>query len=242
MAGMEVWWGRSQLTGEDIVLLLTDGSKNTKTGDMLQTWILRADRLPSKAATKGIADEAICGDCIFRGSATETRRCYVNTTFAPNGVWRAWTRGTYGVGVQPEWVGQPLRVGAYGDPAAVPLPVWQKLFTKLVPSRWTGYTHQWRDPRFQPLQDFCMASVNSTAEQHIAEGMGWRTFRVGGPQAEGREILCPASAEAGHRTTCAKCTLCDGQHNDGRASIYIPPHGSRAKNWNLDGNANLMIG
>ena len=61
--------------------------------------------------------------------------------------------------------------------------------------------------------------------------MGWRTFRVSldperDPLRKG-EALCPASAEAGKKLTCAQCLACGGA--DGRrSSIYIPAHGGFA--------------
>jgi hypothetical protein len=60
--------------------------------------------------------------------------------------------------------------------------------------------------------------------------MGWRTFRVreaSEPVAKG-EFICPASAEAGKRTTCIQCQACDGADRAGKASPTIIAHGALA--------------
>ena len=43
-----------------------------------------------------------------------------------------------------------------------------------------------------------------------------------------KEILCPASKEAGYRTTCDSCKLCSGS-NISAKSIAIVAHGGGAK-------------
>jgi hypothetical protein len=52
-----VWQGRSPFTGQPLVAIVTGfhGSDNTKTGDMLQLWILRADKQPSQAYGEPVA-------------------------------------------------------------------------------------------------------------------------------------------------------------------------------------------
>ena len=137
----------------------------------------------------------------------------------------------YIVVVHPERIpailaGLNIRLGAYGDPAAVPFHVWQTLLEHANPA--TGYTHQWRvcDSRFAR---YCMASADSVAEAAEAQALGYRTFRVGSKAesiVQGAEALCPASAEAGKRTTCAACNLCGGDRVKAK-SIFIPVHGSQ---------------
>lgn len=135
-----------------------------------------------------------------------------------------------------EWNGEPvesnvrrvmaehIRLGAYGDPAALPFEVWRVVLETV--SGWTGYTHQWRacDPRFKTM---LMASVDTRRELHEAQGAGWRTFRVRS-QAESLhadEVMCPASDEGEHRATCHTCELCRGQANPAR-SVAIIAHGN----------------
>jgi hypothetical protein len=75
-----------------------------------------------------------------------------------------------------------------------------------------------------------MASVETLTEADAARSMGFRTFRVGTEAPVGREITCPASAEAGHRRTCDTCLACNGSKGpaDSRANITIRPHGPAA--------------
>jgi hypothetical protein len=84
----------------------------------------------------------------------------------------------------------------------------------------TGYTHQWRaSPEYA---DILMASCDSVAEANM---LGFRTFRVApatGLMKEKREILCPASKQAGKKTTCAECRACDGTSSRARCDVVIP--------------------
>jgi hypothetical protein len=73
-----------------------------------------------------------------------------------------------------------------------------------------------------------MASVDTPSEADQAAASGWRYFRVtpfGDANKLQGEISCPASAEAGKRTVCADCKLCDGaRHQDARKNIVIQDH------------------
>ena len=67
--GLILFDGPSMIDGEPIVVIATGfkrSSANPKTGDMLQTWILRRDVAPFAAIHNG-ADASICGDCPLRG-------------------------------------------------------------------------------------------------------------------------------------------------------------------------------
>lgn len=234
---MRIYSGPSQLDGQPIVALatgLTRKSANSKTGPMLQAYILRADEHPVHAVRTG-ADASVCGDCPLRPAlANGGPQCYVNKGFGPAATYRA-----EHVDIDPIELGArarvrklPIRLGAYGDPAAVPAIVWREL---VQDNRWTGYTHQWRSAF--DLRDLCMASVGSEAEAAEAHAAGWRTFRVRRPgdALMPGEIACPASAEAGKRTTCAQCGLCDGKRgaNDRRKSIAIVDHGPTSPTGNV---------
>jgi hypothetical protein len=121
-----------------------------------------------------------------------------------------------------------VRLGAYGDPAAVPSRVWDKILS--VAGGWTGYTHQWRgcDPR---LMRYVMASCETAEDVATARRAGYRTFRVllpGEPLLHG-EFACPASAEAGKRRTCETCGACDGAKQGSNASPAIIVHGWKGK-------------
>ncbi len=238
MNGYELYRGPSLLDGEAVVVLGTGYEKpslNVKTGAMIQTWILRADLPPVEALRLG-ADESICGDCPLRGNLGKERGCYVNVYWAPTMVWRAWFDGKYGdlrndyAAQRKLHAGRSVRLGAYGDPAAIPFENLEPLVSEA--RNYTGYTHQWLtcDPR---LRDLCMASVETLTEMHEAHRRGWRTFRSVGDQTSlvtsgaGREILCPASAEAGHRTTCEACGLCKGAGREANIAIVVHGAGKR---------------
>lgn len=65
--------------------------------------------------------------------------------------------------------------------------------------------------------------------RHLREALGWRTFRTRLQTEPARpdEIVCPASDEAGHRTTCEACNLCTGGARGAARSIVIQAHGQR---------------
>jgi hypothetical protein len=192
---------------------------------MLQLWILPA--ISPIAAVRSGADAAVCGDCPHRGEGDGRQRsCYVWSPGVDN-IWQA--RGK-AVRMEPaafaaQHGGLQLRIGAYGDPVAVPIWVWAPLLQ--TADGWTAYTHQWRTPRAREYRTWCMASVDTPAEQHEAALAGWRTFRV--RQADeplrGDEVSCPASAEGGHRTVCATCELCQGAARVGVRHVAIVAHG-----------------
>lgn len=233
--GAIIYEGASALDGAPIVVIVTGlriRSANEKTGDMLQTWILRSDVSPIEALRTG-ADASICGDCRHRPANDGT--CYVNVGAGVNNVWEAYKAGRYArtpfQDIERLGVGRMVRLGSYGDPAAVPLPYWRRLTLKAA--GWTGYTHQWAREGLDPAyKDFCMASVDSEAEAMTARKKRWRTFRVrsaAAPLMDRYEIACPASKEAGAKTDCAICKACMGQLAKARVNIAIVAHGSRAR-------------
>lgn len=231
--GVIIYRGPSMLNQKPIVVVATGlarGSKNGKTGEMVQVFILADNVKPHEAVFNG-QDAAICGDCPHRyvdGAGT----CYVNPVHGPDGVMRAVVAGSYQQ-VAPEQAadmleGRYVRLGAYGDPAAVPLCVWDALLVKA--SGWTGYTHQWRKAIARGLNRYCMASVETPRQQRHAIRKGWRTFRIREDAADellAGEIKCPASEEAGKRLTCEECGSCSGGAPP-KASVAIIAHGT---NW-----------
>lgn len=233
-----IYRGPSLLDGAPIVVVATGlqrGSDNAKTGAMIQTYILRSDVHPVDAVRSG-ADASICGDCPLRPSlaAPGAARCYVRKDQGPANVFRTALAGKYAeldpatVGALALAAGRRIRIGTYGDPAAVPAEIWSALMSGQ--SARTGYTHQWRTAAH--LRGSVMASVGSADERETARAAGWRTFRVRRPDEPllVGEIACPASAEGGRKTHCADCGLCDGaRENDRRASIAIIDHGPTAK-------------
>lgn len=216
---------------ENVVVIATMDSKNEKTGNMIQTWIMRRDMHPVDAVKTG-ADVDICGNCPHRGTS-----CYVQVGKAPASIWRAYQRGAYQFLPISEYSevfkGRAVRLGAYGDPAFMPFDVLSALSEAATDGR-TGYTHQWRTT--PALREFVMASCDTPAEMFEARANGWRTFRVSTNATPlVGEILCPASEEAGKRTTCIDCQLCDGKFDgaDRRKTIMIPVHGLGASKFNI---------
>lgn len=230
MSGFILWEGASQLDGAPIVVVATrvnDASHNDKTGAQVQTYIMPAGVRFAEARASG-ADASVCGDCGHRpilARETGAPPCYVFR--GPADVWDAYQRGAYPRLTPAEaadaLVGLNVRLGTWGDPAAVPFDVWWQALAGA--GAHTGYTHQWRtcDPRFALL---CMASTDTLAEKAEAEAMGWRTFTVlpvGAPDPAGA-VHCPASAEMGKLTDCDHCQACGGWSAKARAPVVIWAH------------------
>ncbi len=238
--GFVFYRGPSMIDGKPIVAILTglaNKSGNEKTGGGLyQTWILREDINPLAAVNTG-DDVSICGDCKHRGTIVDGRNkgrsCYVRLDTAPNNIWKTYHRGRY-PWVNPTearyMLNRSIRGGSYGDPAAVPYWVWEQLLDEAPMG--TAYTHQWR--KFPELASFCMASVDTSDERAQAKLLGFRTFRVRGENEpiEAYEVICPASNEAGYKTTCDLCRACGGNNAKAKADIVIAVHGSgKAKHF-----------
>lgn len=225
---MILYKGPSCIDGNEIVCLATglNGSKNRKTGPMVQTYILLQDMPPREALQTG-ADVSICGNCPARNTW-----CYAiqgHSGMVLSRIYRHWRSGGYAHVTDPGLVlkDRLLRLGAYGDPAAVPTDVWRSA-TRLCRG-WTGYTHQWRDCD-QDLKEFCMASVDSIDEALEAQALGWRTYRV----TESLDVRLPREVPCPHGPTglqCSQCLACDGTRRSLRGSIVIEAHGSRANKF-----------
>ena len=250
MNGIVLYEGPSLIDGDPIVAIMTGlrGSSNPKTGSMLQTWILRSDMHPVDALSSG-ADYSICGGCPHRpqgkpkrGKRYGSRACYVNP-MSFGSVFKAYQAGKYirTDATRSYTAGRYVRLGSYGDPAAVPFGVWRNLVRGAIGH--TGYTHQWRDCDSR-LRRLCMASVDTESDYQEAKRAGWRCFRVRGSADPilSTESVCPASDEAGKLTTCMRCRLCSGSFED-RANpprdISIVVHGAGARNFQpltIEGN------
>jgi hypothetical protein len=233
--GFVFYDGPSALDGAPIIGIAVLRSANIKTGDMVQTFILRADQSPLAAIDSG-ADASICGDCVHRGADTRARTCYVDVAKSVQSVYAAWTRGAYPLMSPAQGArmlsGRAVRLGAYGDPAAIPARHWRALL-RYAAGR-TGYTHQWRQAHAQQLRGLVMASADSASERDTARAMGWRTFRVRAADEPmgAREFACPASAEAGAKRQCIDCQACDGAaRGPAQASVAIIVHGAMARHF-----------
>ena len=221
---------------ELVAIIATMESENSKTGNMIQVWVLNRGESPVESVKSG-SDRNVCFDCPARGvQGFIDRYCYVNVAQGPNAVWRAYRAGSYSKLARAEYAaifsGRAVRFGAYGDPVLIPLAIVRAIAA--VANGHTGYTHQWRKPEYQAYRAFLMASCDSLGDYATAKRMGWRTFRVrtAGDAVLAREIMCPASDEAGHRTQCIRCKLCSGSTaRDARKDITIVVHGIGARNF-----------
>jgi len=213
-----IYKGPSLLDGKPIVAIATWSNRNTKTGAVVQTYILRSDINPLEASKTG-EDFSICGDCTMRGEVNDDpkrkqakgRRCYVNLGQGVLIVYKSFLRGVYAMantqtGRNTLGRARFVRVGTYGDPAAVPAFVWEQLLAEA--DTFTAYSHQsgWRP-------DIAMQSADNKAQALDHWKAGRRTFRVIADLGEldkANEALCPASKEAGRRVQCTACKLCKG--------------------------------
>jgi len=271
VGGVILWRGKSLINGEPIVAVackIADANKSTnaKTGAMVQTFIL-PDPKPHgiecngnkpakiKAWLEKTGARSICGDCphAWQWSPSEGKykkgSCYVREYQSPAAVLGAVYRESYpvaGVDFPRRWVadiveGLAVRLGSYGDPAAVPAAVWARLVSKA--KNRTGYTHQWdsaydkaRTNAFY-MRSFVMASCDSVADYNAATREGFRAFLVtprGDASPRKNMILCPASSDfeklTNRKTSCDKCGLCSGAMGKGenKKSVFIPAHGATA--------------
>lgn len=233
--GYIAYEGRSRIDGRPIVVIINkidDASANDKTGALVQSFILRADIPPLEAIHTG-ADRSICGDCEHRPLlAKQTGRapCYVAVWQAPRAVYAAYKAGRYERATPAQLrailKGKKLRIGTYGDGAAAPVELWEELTAETAGH--TGYSHQWRAPWFDHARwaPLVMASADTLDDAALANLHGMRAFRVSiGQDKQPAETTCPASKEAGRRTTCENCLLCAGTSKAAR-DIVIQDHAS----------------
>jgi hypothetical protein len=233
-SGVVLYEGPSEIDGSPIVLIATLKSSNVKTGDMVQTWIIRSDMSPLDAHQSG-EDYSVCGNCTHRGTQAlgigdGKRTCYVNLGQAPRNIYHSYKRGNYPNVYVDSYVhivsGRFVRLGAYGDPAAVPLDILEGFISDARGH--TGYTHQWKDCN-QEFRRYLMASVDSLEEQQYAMDLGWRTFRCKAPHepVDQKEIVCPATT---HNINCRDCLLCSGYRPNAR-NIVLDVHGPTANTF-----------
>ncbi len=221
-------------------------SANPKTGPVIQQWILRQDTHPAGegSAIANGADYSVCGNCKLRGTNGKNRVCYVNGA-ALNQIYKSYFAGKYGTidtnnsqdhdFLKRLLKNQIIRLGAYGNPSAVPMVVYEKL--RSLGTLILAYEHLWDQPQFAEFRHFCMASIETPvdwpgpgpgpfARLYLAHSLGWRTFRVKLPHQPllPGEIMCPESQDA--VLNCFVCRLCTGGRGP---NIAIDLHGHRSK-------------
>ena len=217
-----------------IITGLMSGSSNTKTGAMLQTWILVKNVNPIEAVNTG-ADKLVCGDCKHRGTIqpvndtkdkksysvknglktiNKGRKCYVKLFQAPYSIWKAYKNNKYpNININKlshMLTFKQVRVGSYGDPAMIPSEVWDKLISRSLGN--TGYTHQWKRCDTKN-STFNMASVDTLEEKRQANKLGYRTFRtrLASEPIEPDEVVC-------------LCKMCSGNNSQVKKNITIIIH------------------
>jgi len=237
-----IWEGPSKLERSTPIVVIVNGltrpSKNEKTKKVLQTTIMRADMSPFVAAAEGL-DRGVCGDCKRRATDPSEFKCYArNRGLAA--IWKTYAAGKYPF-MDPRDVAEivarkqmVVRLGTFGDPAAVPKWVWETIVAGAAGI--LGYTHQWRKRHGQVLAGMAMASVDTPEERAAAKALGMRPFRVrraSDPVEEG-EFVCPASHEGGSKTSCSLCKLCGGQSVHAKDPVIIehePAGMKRTRDW-----------
>lgn len=219
--GVVLYEGPSELNGDPIVCVATGlgrPSTNRATGPMVQVWIMPADCSPLEAIRNG-KDFAVCGDCNLR--PCRKGGCYVSVlVHGPQRVWRRWKRGGYRKGSVQSVEGKRIRLGAWGDPRALPLSLVKALCG--AARKHTGYTHLWSWRGSYRYRGLLMASVESESQARAAKKRSWRTFRV---RPEGGELLAGEKAclkETG--VQCIDCCLCNGTEG-ARCDLSVPVHG-----------------
>ena len=222
--GLILYEGPSLIDGKPIVAIALASLANRKTGPAVQTYIMRSDIHPVDASKQRL-DISVCGDCFHRGDTHKTRSCYVTLGHGPASVWRSYINGGYKHANSRDilrFSGEFIRLGSYGDPAAVPIGVWRNLI-KIGGSGHSGYTH---NAQYQPeITTLCMVSSDSEREALSAQAAGFKTFRVKleiDPLLPG-EKTCPGSIEAGHASNCNRCKQCTG--SSAKRNFAVNVHG-----------------
>lgn len=217
-----LYHGPSLITNSGEVIAVLTGmifSENEKTGNIPQVYIFNADISPGDSI-RSYQDLHVCGWCPFR-SVFGSRVCYVNVKNIHR-MYGAFQRGRYQYLENKKLIkNKTIRIGAYGDPAAVPQYVWNDL--KEHSAHLLSYTHMWQDPRFSYLKEYSMASVETLETWSLAKQAGWRTYRatLEGCPALHNEIFCPFPSRG---IQCCDCGLCSGWLRKAK-DVVSPVHG-----------------
>ena len=226
--GVSLGVSKSDLNGESIYTVMTFGSKNRKVSDFSSNQISHhVDGVdPIRASSAGM-DEAICGDCDFRGvwdnekGKMSNRMCYVNLGAGEYQKHVGFINGKYPdltdlddcqkkfvISSIEKWL---TRFGSYGDPMSN-----RKVFRKLLKmvrahnGMYTGYTNMWKNKKNHFSKSSIMASVVSKSDYDHANDLGFRTYRTKLPE----DKLLPGESNCPYpKVTCDQCGLCSGTDN-----------------------------
>ena len=222
-----IWEGPSEFDGTPIKVVMTGyikDSENEKTGPLVQVFILPSDEKPIDAFKA--KKSSVCGDCIYNGGG-----CYVNWgRLTPT--WTASKRKFISLELA-SWLvtGLRVRLGAAGDPSAVPTYVWETLLKGA--DSWTGYTHSWKncDPA---LRRIVMASCDNDDETKQAISLGWNVFHVHDGKIDDNidyvRCLSGSPDSNGLPKTCFSCMMCHGVRSSKARPLVVAEklHGSTA--------------
>lgn len=210
----------SPVHGKEVLLAVTAGSVNEKTGNMSQVFILHPDDTPLNISKAGL-DDLVCGGCPLRHSLGGA--CYVTLFQGPRSVYEGWV-GTGKRVDDPEDIlalclGKKVRFGAYGDPAHIP--AWLAREIMAGAEGWTAYTHAWRNPEVSKTwKGFAMASCDTVAQARLAESKGWAAFLATPEENLDGIVTCDNEAKG---IQCVDCLRCNGKNG----SVRLMPHGAR---------------
>lgn len=238
--GIILYDGPSLLDGSPILCIATFRTRNSKIGNMIQTWILPRDRNPLEAVQTN-SNYGVCGNCPLQGKGTgldrktKNRICYVNLGQAPNSIFKSYQKGNYprfDKRLHAQYLrSRKIRIGSYGDPAALPVPLVRYLAE--TSCGWTGYSHQlfWINRnRAESLAKYLMVSCHTPAMRVEAKRKGWRSFSVTKDHEQANDaLLCPHTS---HRITCDQCGLCSGT-SSGARDIYVLAHAKVGQNLHI---------
>lgn len=115
-----------------------------------------------------------------------------------------------------------VRFGAYGEP--IHLGEFIAMSLKNKGRKSTGYTHTWRNKKYDWSYKLFMASTHTNEETADANKRGFRAFEVTDVHVKD-SVNCPASKESKKKTTCILCGLCNGNEGqNSRKNVYILKH------------------
>lgn len=247
--GFVMYEGPSLIGQGDVAAVATLNSVNRKTGNMVQVWILPRHQGTLEAVRAG-DNSAACGSCPLMGVPYQeevtrsdgevytviklrNRVCYVNLGRLDSTVVKAYEKGryaTYNRRIHERWLrGRDIRLGAYGDPAAIPDHL--IIYLATVGSGYTGYSHQLfalEEERASLLAKYLMASCHTPAQHAEAVRRGWRPFTIvskNQPQPMDA-IECPFYT---HGIQCEDCQLCQGLQKEAKP-IFVRAHAAVARN------------
>jgi hypothetical protein len=238
-----IYQGASAFDGKPIAAIATGikrKSKNSKTGAMVQLWIISQDLSPYDTSQVS-GDASNCGDCKHRHSLGGG--CYVDLLKAPNSVYNCYKRGGYetiNAATLAHLSSLKVRLGAYGDMFAIPYKPLANFLTHV--KKRTGYTHAWQnlDKRSLKLaRKYFVASVDNFEELNKAQALELSTFRVKNPNPNSMESLTTVSEieclNTTHEIECADCLLCNGRDTDKvrPRNIFIDAHGNKSDRFNV---------